>query len=154
MRTICLVGKSAADDRVEVWDVLRAAHARAKADISQDLLAAKGMQLAWFDVLNALHRAGGRLRMQELAMALTMNKSSLTRLVDRLDAAGLVAREPDVADGRGLHASLTRAGKDAYRSAKPTYLRLVQRHVGQPIDDTDVEPLTAGLRKLAAPTSR
>jgi DNA-binding MarR family transcriptional regulator len=109
------------------------------------------MQLAWFDVLHALSKAGGRMRMQELAAALSMNKSSLTRLIDRVVEAGLVAREPDAADGRGLHAALTKAGKDRYRSVKPAYLRAIQRHFGALLSDEEVTTLGQAMANLASP---
>ena len=44
----------------------------------------------WYDVLLQLHEAGGRLRMQELADRVLLHKSSISRLVDRMEAAGLV----------------------------------------------------------------
>ena len=106
------------------------------------------MQLAWFDVLHALNEASGRLRMQDLAVMLMMNKSSLTRLVDRIEADGLVTREADAADGRGTLAALSKVGRERYRSVKPVYLRAIQRHFGAPLADTDVTNLHRALSKL------
>lgn len=106
------------------------------------------MQLAWFDVLHALNNAGGRLRMQDLAATLFMNKSSLTRLVDRIEADGLISREADSADGRGTLAALTKVGRERYRSVKPVYLRAIQRHFGAALADTDVAGVQRALAKL------
>jgi DNA-binding MarR family transcriptional regulator len=124
-----------------------------KAAITNDLIVARDIQLAWFDVLHALAKAGGRMRMQELAAALSMNKSSLTRLIDRVAEAGLVAREPDAADGRGLHATLTKAGKDRYRSVKPAYLRAIQRHFGALLSDQEVTTVGEAMAKLVVVTT-
>jgi DNA-binding MarR family transcriptional regulator len=128
--------------------VFRSSHAHVKAAVALDLDRERGIQLAWFDVLHVLSKAGGRLRMQDLAGALAMNKSSLTRLIDRIAQAGLVSREADATDGRGLHATLTKAGKERYRSVKPAYLRAIQRHFGARLADDDVAVVQIGLSKL------
>lgn len=138
------------DDRVQAWDLFRSSHAQVKAAVASDLDRERGIQLAWFDVLHALSKSGGRLRMQDLAAALSMNKSSLTRLIDRIAEAGLVSREPDAADGRGLHATLTKTGKERYRSVKPAYLRAIQRHFGACLADDDVAIVQSALTKLVA----
>jgi DNA-binding MarR family transcriptional regulator len=119
-----------------------------KAAISADLSSERELELAWFDVLHALSNAGGRLRMQDLAATLFMNKSSLTRLVDRIEAEGLLSREADPADGRGTLAALTKAGRERYRSVKPVYLRAIQRHFGAVLADADVANMQRALTKL------
>jgi DNA-binding MarR family transcriptional regulator len=128
--------------------MFRASHAQVKAAISADLETEREMQLAWFDVLHALNNAGGRLRMQDLAATLLVNKSSLTRLVDRIEADGLISREADSADGRGTLAALTKVGRERYRSVKPVYLRAIQRHFGAALADVDAANLQRALAKL------
>jgi DNA-binding MarR family transcriptional regulator len=86
--------------------------------------------------------------MQELANRLLVNKSSLTRLIDRLEGAGLVARQPCEEDGRGWYAVLTRDGRDALRRAAPTHLRGVQEHFAQFLTDSDVVALQRVFAKL------
>jgi DNA-binding MarR family transcriptional regulator len=142
------VASTPSDDRVQAWDVFRSSHAQVKAAISADLDREREMQLAWFDVLHALNSAGGRLRMQDLSATLFMNKSSLTRLVDRIEADGLISREADPADGRGTLAALTKVGRERYRSVKPVYLRAIQRHFGAALADADVANVQRALTKL------
>lgn len=142
------VASTPSDDRVQAWDAFRASHAHVKTAISLDLDRERDMQLAWFDVLHALAEAGGRLRMQELALALAINKSSLTRLIDRIEEDGLVSREPDAADGRGTLAVLTKVGRERYRSVKPVYLRSLQRHFGAALADADVANISRAFTKL------
>ena len=144
------VASSTPDDRVQAWDLFRSSHAQVKAAISADLDRERGIQLAWFDVLHALNNAGGRLRMQDLAAALVLNKSSLSRLADRIETEGLLSREADAADGRGTVAALTKAGRERYRSVKPVYLRSVQRHFGAVLADTDVASLLKALSKVVS----
>ena len=71
----------------------------------------RSLSLTWYDVLFQLSQAGGRLRMQELAARLLIPRSSLTRQIDRMEAAGLVEREPTDEDGRGTLAVLTSEGR-------------------------------------------
>jgi DNA-binding MarR family transcriptional regulator len=144
------VASTPSEDRVQAWDVFRASHAQVKAAISADLETEREMQLAWFDVLHALNNAGGRLRMQDLAATLLINKSSLTRLVDRIEADGLISREADSADGRGTLAALTKVGRERYRSVKPVYLRAIQRHFGAALADADAASLQRALTKLVS----
>src|ERR1700709_95284 len=61
-----------------------------------------GVELALYEVLDLLETNNGQGRMQEVADALVINRSTFTRLVDRMDSAGLVGRGLTPADGRGL----------------------------------------------------
>jgi DNA-binding MarR family transcriptional regulator len=89
----------------------------------EERLKAAGLpELASYDVLWALERAQrGRLRMHELAQSTVMSRSNLTRLVDRLEAASLVARDRDCADRRGAFAVLTAAGRAMRRRMWTVY---------------------------------
>ena len=73
---------------------------------------AHGLDSAGFDVLATLRRSGSPfvLSASTLADAMMVARSSTTSRIDRLEAAGLVARVPDDADGRGIGVSLTVAG--------------------------------------------
>ena len=79
--------------------------------IEERLRAAGLPELAWYDVLWTLERAPHRRRrMYEVAELTVVARSNLTRLVDRLEAAGLVERDRDCADRRGAFAVLTDKG--------------------------------------------
>ena len=82
----------------------------------------------WYEVLLHLSEAGGRLRMAELSEGLLVNKSSLSRLCDRMEAAELVRRETVPEDARGVYAVLTKQGREVLRRAAPTHLRGVYDH--------------------------
>jgi DNA-binding MarR family transcriptional regulator len=135
-------------DRLAVWRSFLAAHAAITQQLGQELQAERGLPLGWYDVLLQLHEAGGRLRMQELASALLVHKSSLTRLVDRLEESGYVEREPCDEDGRGYNAVLTREGRDLLRRAAPTHLRGIQEHFASNLTDSDVIALQRVFAKL------
>src|SRR5207244_3752252 len=93
------------------WRALLSAHAAVVGRVEGDLAAAGLPPLGWYDVLWALYRASGRrLRMGELAGAVVLSRTGLTRLVDRVEADGCLRREPVPGDRRGAYAVLTRRG--------------------------------------------
>src|SRR5256885_8525867 len=74
-------------ERLAVWRSFLEAHAAITQTLAAELEAERSLPLGWYDVLLTLHEAGGRLRMHELAGRLLVNKSSLTRLIDRMTEA-------------------------------------------------------------------
>jgi DNA-binding MarR family transcriptional regulator len=72
-----------------------------------------------FNTLNALRRAGPphRLSPKDVGVSLLFSSGGLTKLLERLESRGLVAREPDPNDGRGVLVSLTPAGKELQEEA-------------------------------------
>jgi DNA-binding MarR family transcriptional regulator len=68
------------------------------------------------------------MRMRELADAVLLSRSGLTRLVDRMERAGLVTRTPDAADRRVVRVALTDAGTAAYRDARAEHRSAVAEH--------------------------
>ncbi|MEZ0493098.1 MarR family winged helix-turn-helix transcriptional regulator [Kineococcus sp. TBRC 1896] len=69
-----------------------------------------GLSVREYDVLYTLARSGGRCRLGGLSQEVYLPQPSLTRLVDRLVVRGLLTREPDPHDGRGVVVVLTGDG--------------------------------------------
>ena len=141
------------------WHTFLQAHARVIERLESELQQEQGLSLSWYDVLVQLQEApGGRLRMTELAGAVLLSKSGLTRLIDRMCAEGLVDRLPDPGDKRSVFVQLTPAGLRRLRVAAPVHLRGVQKHFGEHLSDFDAQAISAALRKvverLAQPESR
>ena len=65
---------------------------------------------------------GERMRMSDLAATVILSRSGLTRLVDRLEREGLIARESCPSDARGAFATLTPAGRRKLDAARATHL--------------------------------
>ena len=86
--------------------------------------------------------------MQALADSVVVSRSGLTRLVDRMEKAGLVRREPSKVDRRGYYAILTDEGLQVFRRARPIHLRGIDEHFTRHLDDTDVRALRAVVTKL------
>src|SRR5262249_9211007 len=90
-----------------------------------EMQAGGGLDLTWFDVLIQLYEAPSqRLRMQRLADLVVLSRSGLTRLVDRIERAGLVRRELAADDRRGFYAVLTDEGRAVCERARALH------HVG------------------------
>lgn len=101
-----------------------------------------------YDVLVQLANAGGRLRMRDLAGRLLVSRSGATRLIDRMERDGLVARERCSQDGRGQYAVLTPAGMAALERARPTHLRGVRQRFLEQIDDEQLMAIGAAFTRV------
>jgi DNA-binding MarR family transcriptional regulator len=141
-------------ERLAAWRSFHDAHAAITNLIAAELDGERELPLVWYDVLAELNEAGGRMRMQQLAARLQVNKSSLSRQVDRLVDAGLVAREPCPDDGRGWFASVTRDGRETWRRAQNVYQRAVQRGFAGHLTDSDVAALARVFAKLPGVVDR
>lgn len=132
-----------------VWRNFLRAHAVVTRHLERDLLTEHELPLPSYDVLVQLVEAPDRrLRMTELADAVLLSRSGLTRLIDRLEREGLVQREACLTDGRGLYAVLTDAGYERLRAASGTHLRGVQRHFVSRLGARDLKTLQRLLDKL------
>ncbi len=124
---------------LDAWRSFLRAHARLVRVLETELVAEHPISLGGYDVLVQLAEAPERrLRMAELADAVLLSRSGVTRLVDRLEGAGMVTRERFDGDGRGIVAVLTTKGVDTLRSAARTHLAGVVRHF---VDHMDAEEL-------------
>jgi DNA-binding MarR family transcriptional regulator len=86
--------------------------------------------------------------LSELADAVALSRSGLTRLVDRLEQAGLLRREPHPHDRRGAYAVLTDAGWEAVASTRPAYLRGIADYFGNKLTDEETKILTSALERV------
>src|SRR2546427_2184297 len=121
--------------------------------LDADLLVGQGMSLSEYTALMHLSEAPGRsLRMSDLASACALSLSGMSRIVSRLEAQGLVARERASCDGRGLNAVLTGAGLGRLRRAWPTHLASVRRHMMDHLSELDLPAVTAAVQRFASGT--
>jgi DNA-binding MarR family transcriptional regulator len=142
------------EPHLSAWQAVLTAHAFLVARIEEALDEAGLPPLSWYDVLWAVRRAPGRrVRMAELADRLTLSRGGLTKLADRLEAAGLLRREPVEADGRGLYAVLTDAGEDMLRRMWPVYARVLREMFVNTISADEAAAIAAGLHRSAAVAS-
>ena len=136
------------EPHLSAWRAVLNAHASVVARVEDALAEADLPPLAWYDVLWALRRAPGRrVRMAELAGSLTLSRGGLTKLADRLEATGLLHREPAEDDGRGLYAVLTEAGHDMLRRMWPVYSRVLRETFVEAMSADEAAVIAAGLER-------
>ncbi|MFB9596152.1 MarR family winged helix-turn-helix transcriptional regulator [Saccharothrix longispora] len=134
-----------------VWRSFLRAHARLTRVLEAELIAEQRLSLAAYDVLVQLAEAPQhRLRMTELADAVLLSRSGVTRLVDRLERAGLVLRERADGDGRGVVAVLTPEGLDRLRVASGTHLTGVARHFAEGFGGDELEAFGRSCDRLGS----
>jgi DNA-binding MarR family transcriptional regulator len=112
------------DEReLRAWRGMLRIHATLTKALDAELEAAHGLPLSSYEVLLHLDDADGhRMRMSDLATMVILSRSGLTRLVDRLEREGLIARESCPSDARGSFAALTPAGRRKLVAARATHL--------------------------------
>ena len=102
------------DEQLAVWRAFLNAHARVTRAIGRDLADAGLPDLSWYDLLWTLYRRPGRsLRVKELADAVVLSPTAMSRFVDRVEAAGCVRREPDPGRPPGAPGHADRRGRRA-----------------------------------------
>ena len=108
-----------------------------------------GLSLAFFESLYFTSRApGGSLRVGDLAAALRVTVGGTSKLVDRIEAAGLFARSPDPDDRRAARVSLTPAGERALRAAIETYQAELAAFLDPVLDAREQEEMHGFVRRL------
>jgi DNA-binding MarR family transcriptional regulator len=137
------------DQQFEAWKAFLRAQAELISTLDRELEAEQGLPLTFFDVLIQLSQAGGRLRMSELADAVLLSRSGVTRLVDRMVRAGLLRREQCPEDRRALYAALTPEGARALKKARPVHLRGVAEHFARHLSDEEAKTLAAALGRMS-----
>ncbi len=136
---------------VAAWVALMRAQTATLARIEADLDGAGLPPLAWYDVLLELRRAeraSKRLRQRDLQAALLLAGYNLSRLLDRMAGAGLVAREPTPDDRRGIDIVPTAEGRAMRRRMWPVYARALGHHVGRHFDAAEATTLATLLERL------
>jgi len=117
------------DIHLAAWRNFLTAHSMLIDVIDRELVAAQRVPLHWYDVLIELMEApDNRLRLHELAQKVVLSRSGLTRLLDKLEDAGLLYRQAAANDRRGAFAVLTETGKEMVRHAWPVYAQGIARY--------------------------
>ena len=136
------------------WRGLLRAHAALVKALDTELERAHGLGLSSYEVLLRLDTAPeGRMRMCEVAESVLLSRSGLTRLVDRLERDGLVARHSCEQDARGSFAVLTVSGAATVRAARVTHIDGVRRHFLGRFSAVELESLRAFLARLGEDSS-
>lgn len=138
------------DDAIAPWRWMLLASAGAVRAIERDLEERGSVPLTWYDVLLELNSAEDRrLTMSELGERAVLSRTRVSRVVDDLVAAGLVARVPNPDDGRSWFAELTPAGRRELRRTVPHYLAGIEEHFLRHLHEEERTVLATALRRVA-----
>jgi len=130
------------------WEALLTAHASlikrfAAEDVWEDI------SMREYDVLYTLSKCPAPIRPSELNRHVLLSQPALSRMVDRLADRGLIRREPDPADGRGIQLALTDAGRQLQRRIGRRHARSVARAMTAELTPDELRQLEQISLKLA-----
>ena len=108
-----------------------------------------GLTLRWYDVLVHLEESPDGIPMSELAGRILHSKSGFTRLIDKMEQAGLVRRVRPEHDRRSILIVLTDKGTETMHRARRYHRDGIQRHFSQHLTDTEIKTLTRALEKVS-----
>jgi DNA-binding MarR family transcriptional regulator len=116
--------------------------------LDAELQEQQGISLRWYDVLVHLEEAEHGVRMNELASRILASKSGLTRVIDRMEEAGLVERQRPADDRRVIEIVMTPAGRRALANARGVHRRGIDEHFAQHLSKRDFDSLSRALEKV------
>jgi DNA-binding MarR family transcriptional regulator len=116
--------------------------------LDAELRAERDMTLRWYDVLVVLEETEHPVRMNELASRILASKSGLTRVIDRMEEAGLVERQRPSEDRRAIEIVMTKAGVEALQAARVVHRRGIYEHFAKHLDDDDFDALLDALEPV------
>jgi DNA-binding MarR family transcriptional regulator len=132
----------------DAWEAMLHAHAALmKQFTAEDVWA--DVTMREYDVLYTLSKCREPVRLGQLHRHVLLSQPALSRMVDRLVGRGLVERQADLADGRGVRLSLTEAGRQCQRRIGGRHARSVTRAMTAALDAGELRQLEAICRKLA-----
>lgn len=135
--------------QVAAWRALYRADSLLFAHLNNHLRANLGLTYFEREVLAALDRLDGRLRMAPLADELMISRSGTTRLVAKLEKDGLVVRTTSPADRRATWAELTPAGRDALAAARPIIDAVVATFFADHLTAAELRNTAKALNRVA-----
>jgi DNA-binding MarR family transcriptional regulator len=137
------------EEELAAWRGLVRAHAAVVKELDAELEAHYGLPLSSYDVLATLAgRPDGRMRMCDLADAVALSRSGLTRLVDRLQREGLMARAQCSHDARGAFAVLTECGRERLRQAEELHRDGLRRRFLSHFSDAELRQIAHCLGRI------
>jgi DNA-binding MarR family transcriptional regulator len=133
---------------MQAWGAFLAAHAGLVRAMDQTLRERAGMSLQWYDALAQIAGGGGRVTMRELERRVLLSQSGLSRLVDRLQQAGLVTRTAAPSDRRSVEVSLTPRGRTRLRRAREVQSEQVRTRFADRMSQVEAETVLRVLCRI------
>ena len=140
---------TAPPQRLQSWISFLRSHAAITRELSAQLQREHGLTLNDYEVLLHLSRAEGRrMRRVDLAERLILTASGVTRLLDGLEAAGLVERASCASDRRVTYAVLTAAGRTKLHEASESHMADIRAYFEGRFSSEELKQLAALLGRL------
>ncbi len=140
------------DEKVKLFGLLLETNARLARSLGAQLESECDLPLPWFEVLLQLRTSSdGRLKMSQIADAIVHSTGGTTRLIDRIEEAGLVERQLCPTDRRAVHVAITPLGNAKLDEALGVHLDYLDDHLASRLSDQERGTLTTLLTKLNAP---
>ncbi len=137
-------------EETHIWGGLLLVHKFVSRELAADLEREVGISLVWYDTLLVLAESqDGRMRLQDLEQRVLHSQSGMTRLIDRMTAAGHVTREKADDDRRGVYARITPEGVHAFRRAAPTFVNGVHRYFLSHLSEEDKKVIRDALARVS-----
>ena len=137
------------DERIQLMGLIVRTHRSLTDALGRELEQTVGIPLVFFDVLIHVGAApDGQLTMSRLSSEVALTTGGVTRLVDRMVDAGLVARQNCPSDRRSVHVVLTPEGRAVLDQAVAAHIDGIDRHLMAHLDDDERRALEAVLSKL------
>ncbi len=108
-----------------------------------------GIPMRWYDVLVQLEESPEGIPMNALADRILYSKSGFTRVIDRMEEAGLVRRLRPQHDRRTILIVLTDKGTQTMEHARRYHRDGIERHFSQHLTQADIKALTRALEKIS-----
>ncbi|WP_030204641.1 MarR family winged helix-turn-helix transcriptional regulator [Streptomyces sp. NRRL S-87] len=123
------------------------------ARVDQALIRGHDLPLSWFEVMLWLRAQPKPVAPSSLGARTLLSRSQVSRVVDALQARGLVERVPSPTDARSVGIALTPQGHEAFAEADATRRRALAEVFDDRLDDADVEALNGVWAKLKKPSA-
>jgi MarR family 2-MHQ and catechol resistance regulon transcriptional repressor len=137
-------------DAVTAFGRLLGAHATLTHQLSAQLVAEHGLTLSEYEVLFLLAREPEHsMRRIDLSREARLSPSGVTRMLDRMEATGLVAKGPCKKDARVTYAVLTDAGMEKLQASSLDHFAAIERLLGERLSDEEVDSLGELLSRLS-----
>jgi DNA-binding MarR family transcriptional regulator len=148
------IGGGFNDLEMDAWAGFLRTHATLVRELDDELTSVHDLPLSSYDVLIQLANApGDEMRMSQLADAVLLSRSGLSRLVARLVDQGLVERRECASDGRGAFATLTDEGRRRLEEARETHRAGVRTRFLSRLSDAQMRQLGAAWRRILGEAS-
>lgn len=134
--------------RVEAWRAMLYANDRLLQRLSQDLMDQHNLEMSWYEVMLHVAETGGTINQRALLARALLGQSGLSRVLTKMEGAGLIRRSATDTDRRTLDIELTPLGRERLRRAAPTHIAGIKRWFGDQLTARQADAIRAGLRKV------